>query len=168
MNRAHVRQVLAAGLLLLSLPGCGFATFTRLSFNDSIKPEDVTFITSGKTTFAEVVAVLGAPDEIIGLHENAGAVVSYHFLDAQYTRVNYGWLLQFVSPVSAEFILAGGGLGSDVFQVHFDSHWVARQQTFAKHVHAARYKFWLFDWFKDGGNGNGNGSNTDAGRGGSS
>jgi hypothetical protein len=134
---------LATCLVSLVLSGCGFASFTRLSVNDPIKPEDVTFITPGKTTLAEVIAKLGTPDEVIGL-DDAGAVVSYHFLDAKYARINYGWPLQFVSPVSVDMILAGGGLATDVFQVAFDSQWVARQQAFAKHVQASQYRLWPF------------------------
>jgi hypothetical protein len=76
--------------------------------------------------------------------DDAGAVVSYHFLDAKYARINYGWPLQFVSPVSVDMILAGGGLATDVFQVAFDSQWVARQQAFAKHVQASQYRLWPF------------------------
>jgi hypothetical protein len=114
-----------------------------LSVNDPIKPEDVTFITPGKTTLVEVIAKLGTPDEMIGL-DDAGAVVSYHFLDAKYARINYGWPLQFVAPVSVDMILAGGGLATDVFQVAFDSQWVARQQAFTKHLRGSQYRLWPF------------------------
>ncbi|MDE3034854.1 MAG: hypothetical protein KGJ14_02665, partial [Nitrospirota bacterium] len=82
--------------------------------------------------------------ELTPLGEQDGAVAAYHFLDAKYTRINYGWPLQFVSPVSPEMIMAGGGLGTDVFQVVFDANWVARQQAFAKHVHANRHRLWPF------------------------
>ncbi len=144
MFRKKLGLLLALLLLLLPLPGCGFATFTRLSVNDPIKPEDVTFITPGKTTLAEVIAKLGTPDEVVGLSDEAGAVAFYYFLDAKYARINYGWPLQFVSPVSPEMIVAGGGLATDVFQVKFDSQWMAQQHAFAKHVHASQYKLWPF------------------------
>ena len=134
---------LAACLLPLVLSGCGLISFTRLSVNDPIKPEDVAFITLGKTTLAEVIAKLGTPDEVIGL-DDAGAVVSYHFLDARYARINYGWPLQFVSPASVDMVLAGGGLATDVFQIAFDSRWVVRQQAFAKHIQASQYRLWPF------------------------
>ena len=144
MTRKTSSLALAALIVLLSLSGCGFATFSRLSFNDPIKPEDVAFIQPGQTTFSQVVAKLGTPDELTPLGEQDGAVASYHFLDAKYTRINYGWPIQFVSPVSPEMIMAGGGLGTDVFQVVFDANWVARQHAFAKHVHANRHRLWPF------------------------
>jgi hypothetical protein len=130
--------------VFLVLSGCGLASFTRLSVNDPIKPEDVAFITAGQTTLAEVVAKLGPPDEVLGLNDEAGAVALYHFLDVKYARINYGWPIQFVSPVSPDMIMAGGGLATDVFQVKFDSQWVARHYAFAKHVHASQYRLWPF------------------------
>jgi hypothetical protein len=145
MARQTLWLVLAFVTCSVSLSSCGFASFSRLSFNDPIKLEDVAFITPGQTTFLQVVAKLGAPDEIRPIGEDNGAVISYHFLDAKYSRVNYGWLLQFISPASVDMILAGGGLGTDVFQVQFDSNWVTRQYAFAKHVHANRFKPWPFD-----------------------
>lgn len=129
-------------MFLGSLSGCGFISFTRLSVNDPIKSEDVAFIVPGKTTLAEVVAKLGAPDEFTGL-EN-GAVIVYHFRDGKYSRVNFGWPLQFWSPVSPDLILAGGGFGTDMFQVAFGLDWVARYHAFAKHIQASRYKLWPF------------------------
>lgn len=137
------RVLLAACLASLVLSGCGLASFTRLSLNDPITPEDVSFIAPGKTTLAEAVAKLGTPDEVVSLDE-AGAVAFYHFLDAKYTRINYGWPLQFVSPAPVDMILAGGGLATDVFQVKFDSQWVAQQQAFAEHVHAGQHRLWPF------------------------
>ncbi|MFM8552034.1 MAG: hypothetical protein ACKOCD_06950 [Nitrospiraceae bacterium] len=137
-------MALVAFIMWLPLSGCGFASFSRLSFNDPIKPEEVAFIQPGQTTLSQIVAKLGTPDEMTPLGEKDGAVASYHFLDAKYARINYGWPLKFISPVSPEMIMAGGGLGTDVFQIVFDANWVARQYAFAKHVHANRYKLWPF------------------------
>nr|MBI3612699.1 hypothetical protein [Nitrospirota bacterium] len=144
MSRKSLWRLLAALVLLGPLSGCGFATFSRLSFNDPIKPEDVAFIQPGQTTLSEITAKLGTPDELRPLDNRDGAVIYYHFLDAKYARINYGWPLQFVSPVSAEMIMAGGGLGTDVFQVVFDSNWVAKQHAFAKHMQSNHYKLWPF------------------------
>jgi hypothetical protein len=71
-------------------------------------------------------------------------VAFYHFLDARYARVNYGWAIQFFAPASVDMILAGGGLATDVFQVTFDLHWVVQERAFARHVQAGRYKLWPF------------------------
>mgnify|MGYP001597918658 CR=1 FL=1 len=144
MSRKKRRQPLVAVILLCSLAGCGLASFTRLSVNDTIKPEDVAFITAGKTTLTDVVAKLGTPDEMVGLADEAGAVALYHFLDVKYARINYGWPLQFVLPLQPDMIIAGGGLATDVFQVKFDAQWVAQHHAFAKHIQASRYRFWPF------------------------
>ncbi|MEW6545169.1 MAG: hypothetical protein AB1411_16380 [Nitrospirota bacterium] len=129
--------------MALVLSGCGFATFTRLSLNDPIKPEDVAFIELGKTTFSEIQEKLGAPNEIRGIED--GAVATYYFLDLKYSRINYGWPLQLVSPVQPDLILGGGGLATDTFQVVFGPGWVARRHAFTKHVDPSRYGLWPFD-----------------------
>ncbi len=144
MPRMTCWCVSAVLAMLISVSGCGFASFTRMSFNDPIKPEDVAFIASGETTFVQVVAKLGAPDELISL-DDKGVVAVYHFLDAKYARINYGWPLQFVSPASVDMIMAGGGLGTDILEVIFDADWVAKQHAFSKHVDARHYKLWLFE-----------------------
>lgn len=134
--------VLAATVTMIGFAGCGFMTWSRLSFNDPIKPDDVAFIVSGQTTFAEVIAKLGAPDQLIGLKE--GAVARYQFRDVKYFRVNFGWPLRFVLLENPDFVLANTGLGADVFQVTFDRGWVVQQHAFAKHQEAAQYRLWPF------------------------
>jgi hypothetical protein len=131
--------------LLCFLAGCsGMASFTRFVWNDPIKRQDVTFIVQGKTTFMEVIGELGVPDRINGLGDH-GAVAVYYFLDAKYSNVNYGWPLQFFLQRSPDLILAGGGLGTDMLEVFFDSKWKARGHAFAKHVGASQYRGWPFD-----------------------
>ncbi|WP_447975210.1 hypothetical protein [Nitrospira sp. Kam-Ns4a] len=129
-------------VLGLSLAGCGFASFVRLSMNDQIKPEDVSFIEPGRTTLREIVTRLGPPHEIEAVGD--GMVARYHFRDVKYSRLNLGWPARFFLPVTPDMILAGGGLGTDVFQVRFDSDWVALEQAFARHADSSRYKPWPF------------------------
>ena len=124
------------------LSGCGLATFARVTINDPIKPQDVEFIVPGTTTLTDVVAKLGTPDELEPLTD--GAVLSYHFRDMKYARINLGWPLRFVIPVNPDFILAGGGLGTDLFQVFFDDRWVVQTHAFDHQPNAARFKLWPF------------------------
>jgi hypothetical protein len=135
---------LATGILMimLSLPGCGFISTTRVTVNDRIAPQDVAFIVPGKTTFKEIVAQLGAPDELT--NTALGAVVAYHFRDGKHTRINLGWPTRFFLPVSPDLVLSGGGLGADVFQVFFDSHWVAQTHAFAHHTGGPSFNPWPF------------------------
>lgn len=127
--------------LLVAPTGCGFATFARVTVNDHIDQEDVTFILLGKTSFGEIVDRLGTPDEMAGT--SAGGVAFYHFRDAKYSRINLGWPLRFWLPVTPDLIVAGGGLGTDVFEVAFDRNWIAQQHAFSKHANASRWA-----WFR--------------------
>jgi hypothetical protein len=124
------------------LQGCGFYTAARVTVNDQITHEDVSFIEPGKTTFIEVVSRLGAPDELTG--EDHGAVITYHFRDAKYSRVNLGWPLRFWVSVQPDVIFAGGAFGTDMFQVGFDQRWVAQHHAFAKHAQAVHHRLWPF------------------------
>lgn len=133
----------SCNLLPVLLAGCGFITMAHITVNDPIGQEDVAFIIPGRTTFSEVVERLGAPDELVGAEE--GAVVFYHFRDAKYSRVNFGWPLRFWTPVQPDFIFSGAGFGTDVFQIAFDHDWIVQYHSFAKHVPpASRYNPWPF------------------------
>jgi hypothetical protein len=142
----------------------------RVSINRTITPEAITFIEPGKTTFAEVVERLGAPDEITPLDDESaytsfgrrrvqkaprtmsasghGAVARYQFVDVKRVRVNFTWGLQFVLntpgvPTDAE--LGGTGLGRDELLIVLDSGWVVQQHAFAKQSDATTYRLWPFD-----------------------
>ncbi len=131
------RPSIALLLPLLLLPACGVVTTARVTLNEIITPEQVTFITPGQTRFQDVTARLGAPDELLPLEE--GGVAIYHFRDAKYTRINFGWFLRFVTPVQPDLVLSGAGLGTDEFLVSFDGTWVVRQMTFAHNAGAASF-----------------------------
>jgi hypothetical protein len=130
-----------AGLCGL-IVGCGLYSAVRLTVNDPISSEDIGFIQLGKTSFTQVVERLGTPDEMIGSEH--GALIAYHFRDARYSRLNLGWPLRFWLPVQPDLILAGGGLGTDMFEVSFDEHWVVQHHGFSKHMQASRHRLWPF------------------------
>ena len=169
--RRHGQPWLTGCLLVVSLTmsGCPLV-WQRVSINETITPEAVTFITPGKTTFAEVVEMLGAPDEITTLDDESTytpfgqqrilraphtmsasshrAVTRYRFIDLKRFAVNFTWGLQFVlnapgAPTDVE--LEGGGIGMDELLIVFDSSWVVQQHAFAKHADASRYRLWPFD-----------------------
>lgn len=135
---------LIVGLLAihLGLVGCPIV-WQRVTINDPIKPENVTFIMPGKTTFAEILERLGAPNEMSESH--LGPVARYRFLDEKYFRVNFGWALRFINPfLSPDMSLGGGGIGTDEFQVVFDSNWIVQWYAFASASEAARFTYWPF------------------------
>jgi len=129
-------------VMVLVASGCGFVTFARVSVNNPLRVGDVAFITPGRTTFVTVVDRLGPPNELAELHD--GIVATYYFLDAKYSRVNFGWFARFWLPVSPDVVLAGGGLGTDMFQVLFDRDWVAIDAAFAYHTGTPSFSPWPF------------------------
>lgn len=142
LGRLRLALVIAA----YALPMAGCIVISHVTINDPIHQETVAFIQEGRTTFKDVVEELGAPTRLNGT-KGGGAIAVYQFLDIKYSRVNYGWALQFIPQSqgqSADMILAGGGLGIDMFEVAFDERWVAKHYTFSKHTNASRYVFWPF------------------------
>jgi len=136
---------LMGGLLAvhLVLIGCPIIVWQRVTINKPITPETVAFIIPGKTTWAEILEKLGAPDEIS--ESQLGPVARYRFLDEKYFRVNFGWGLRFILPaISPNMSLGGGGIGTDEFQVVLDSNWVVRWHAFSNEARASRFNFWPF------------------------
>lgn len=165
------RPWLTGGLLVVSLAvtGCPLV-WQRVSVNETIVPEDVAFIVTGKTTLADIVGRLGVPDEItafddestyslfgrsmkrssprIGTASLPGAVARYRFLDAKRFRANFTWWMQFVlTPpgVPDDAVFQGGGVGTDEFLVVFDPDWVVRHHAFAKNAEASQFRYLPFD-----------------------
>lgn len=136
---APLRLLPIAYCLLLMLSGC---TLARVSVNDPLHPEDVAFIVPGQTSFLKVVDHLGAPDSLNPSED--GVVATYYFLDAKYSRVNFGLIARFWSPVDPDFIFAAGGLGLDMYQVQFDRNWITRASSFAYHTGSPRFSAWPF------------------------
>jgi hypothetical protein len=124
---------------LVMFAGC---TIVRLSINDPLRAEDVAFIVPGETQFSRVVAHLGVPDSLTA--SERGLVAKYYFLDAKYSRVNFGGIARFWSPVDPDLIFAAGGLGLDMFQVQFDVHGTALASSFAYHTGTPGFIPWPF------------------------
>lgn len=136
---------LILALTLMSLNGCsqGPLTWKRVTLNRPISTEDVIGIVPGTTDFSEVVERLGAPNDILSSQD--GIVTRYYFTDGKYFKANYGWGLRFLIPLfSPDLDLGGGGIGRDVFQVTYDSHWIVREHAFAVHSHSSEFLAWPF------------------------
>lgn len=124
MRRAHLGLMLMFALT----DGCGFADFARVSVNKPITMEDVAFIHPDQTTFAEVIAKLGTPDEFIG--SETGLIAVYRFLDARYSRINYGVVAGAWSPVTPDLITEGLGLRLNRLDVRLSPTWVVHRAEF--------------------------------------
>ncbi len=136
---------LILALTLTSMNGCseGPVTWRRLTLNQTISSDDVTFIVPGKTDFSMVIERLGAPNEISASQD--GMVTRYYFTDGKYFKANYGWGFRFIIPFfSPDMDLGGGGIGRDVFQVTYDNRWLVRDHAFALHSNSSKFLAWPF------------------------
>ena len=125
--------------LTFSASGC---TLARVTVNMPLHEEDVAFIVPGQTSFYHVIDRIGVPDSIAP-SEN-GMVATYYFLDAKYSRVNFGIIAKIWSPVDPDLIFAAGGLGADMFQVQFDGNGKALASSFAYHTYSRGFSAWPF------------------------
>jgi hypothetical protein len=130
-------------LLAVLLEGCPLA-WRRVTVNEIIRPDDVSFIVPGATTLHDVVKNLGAPGSIRRV--DSGTVVRYQFLDIKHFTVNITRPLAFFFPFLEivpsdlyQLTYGGGGLGTEELQVEFDKNWVVVYYAFAHHQEASRY-----------------------------
>jgi len=131
--------LLLSTVMCVTFVGCNVV---RITLNTPLTQNDVAFIVPGRTTLAEVIAKLGAPDSITESH--TGVVATYRFLDTKYSRINFGWLLKPFSPVDADLIISRTGLGTDAFELFCDSNWVVTHQSFLRHLSGPRFNPYPF------------------------
>ena len=137
------------GLLILScllailLQGCPLA-WRRVSLNEVIHQDDVSFITPGETKLSDIVQRLGAPSSIKATQ--TGSIVRYQFLDIKYFTVNLTRPLPYLVPVLSavpgdlyQFTISGGGIGTDELQIGLDKDWTVMHFSFAHHLKASHY-----------------------------
>ncbi len=137
--------MLALCLLLLIFSGCmrGPFSWQRVTINESISPQSVSFIVNGTTRLTDVVDRLGTPDEVQTVGD--AVVARYHFSDGKYFRGDFGWGLRFVLPfLSPDLVLGGGGFGTDIFQLTCNEQWIVQEHAFAWHAHSSEFRLWPF------------------------
>lgn len=124
----------AVSVLMMAAVGLPFVgcNVIRVTLNTSLTSEDVAFIVPGRTTLADIVDKLGAPDSLT--NSETGVVATYRFLDLKYSRVNFGWLAKPWTPVDPDLIFSRTGFGVDAFEVHCDQQWVVLHQVFQRHL----------------------------------
>ena len=128
MTSRLLRALVVAILTSTALAGCNVA---RLTINTPLTPQHVAFINEGRTTLADVVNMLGAPDSIT--EGETGTTVTYRFLNAKYSRVNFGWLVKPWSPVDPDLVMSRSGFGADAYELICDANWVIMHQAFVRH-----------------------------------
>ena len=137
MNRLSV--IIGCLLLPSLLIGCDFR---KVVVNNPIRPEDVAFIKSGKTTMQEVVTRLGAPDEILGTSDRLW--FQYHFKTTKFLRFDFGVLLRIWSPVVPPLSIGRSNAGTDVFLIAFNPKWVTQDLNFPPPNETDKVGFWPF------------------------
>jgi len=136
---------LPIAILVLSAAGCTPISWTRVTINRPLHPADVAFIKPGNTNWSTVMARLGAPNDLIPSAD--GIVANYYYYDGKHFGVDFGYPLNFVGPLSYaphSMVLRNLGVGSDEFQVAFDTHGVVQYAAFSSGSAAAKYKLWPF------------------------
>lgn len=131
--------LVAALLVMSTLSSC---TIRRITINEPITQEDVVFVKPGETTLDEVVARLGAPDELTGTQSLA--IFRYHFGSTKTFRINLGWIARFWSPVSPMLTFGRLAAGTDALQITFDREWVVRSVAFSDNARTTDFNPWPF------------------------
>jgi len=131
--------ILLSTVICATFVGCNVV---RITLNTPLTQNDVAFIVPGQTTLADVITRLGTPDSITD--SRTGVVATYRFLDMKYSRINFGWLLKFWSPVDVDLIISRTGLGTDAFELLCDSNWVVTHQSFLRHLSGPRFNPYPF------------------------
>jgi hypothetical protein len=139
--RLYPRYGLSMLLLAITMLS-GSCNIVRITFNTPLTQHDVEFIVPGRTTFADVVGKLGAPDSLTD--SVAGFIATYRFLDMKYSRVNFGVLLRPWSPVDPDLVISRTGMGTDALQVLYDSDGIVTQHGFLRHVSGPRFNPYPF------------------------
>jgi hypothetical protein len=145
MMRRRLQMCLYAVLWVISLSGClrGPVSWQRVTLNQPLSAQDVSFVVNGETNLSEVVEKLGAPNQM--LSSSGGVVARYEFTDGKYFRVDFGWGLRFLIPFySPDLVLGAGGVGVDVFQVTCNDRWIVQDHGFAFHSQSSAFRLWPF------------------------
>ena len=143
MKGRRCGRIVLACLLAVLLQGCPLA-WRRVSINEVIKPDDVSFIILRETKLEDIVQRLGTPN--IVKSTETGSIVRYFFLDIKYFTVNLTRPLPFIFPVLQavpndlyQFTISGGGAGTEELEIGFDKNWSVVEYSFAHHVKASHY-----------------------------
>jgi hypothetical protein len=130
-NHVITQWLSRAVLIVLCAAIMAGCSVRRVVVNDVIAPAKVTFIQSGSTTLPQVVAQLGAPDEI--LESEFGLATIYQWSDTKASGVDFGFIARFFSPYSPSMTLARTGIDMEQFHVHYNAQGVVRTFGFTRH-----------------------------------
>ena len=120
-------RMIAAALLWAILPGLTGCAFSRGELGTALKAEDIAQIKKGQTTEAQVVALLGAPDDI----REIGKRELFHY---------YRYVLKHATVV----VFSRANIASDQVYVLFDEHGVVDEVITGDRTDQLKFQFWPF------------------------
>jgi hypothetical protein len=121
------RLTIAAICLTLFCSGC---SIRRVVYNETITSQQVDFVKAGRTTMSEVVAQLGAPDEMA--EADSGVVALYNWSDTKSAAMDFGSIFRFFTPWSPSMTLNRTGIEPAQFLVVYDPTWTVRAYGFSR------------------------------------
>ena len=121
------RSAAIAALALLCVLLLGGCAFSRGELGTAIKPEGIAQIRKGETSEAQVVTLLGAPDEIRQL----GKREVFHY---------YRYVLKHATVL----VFSRANIASDELYVIFDERGVADQVIAGSRTDGLKFQFWPF------------------------
>lgn len=140
-----LRTATVLGAIGLSLASCTPISWTRVTINHPLRPADVAFVKPGKSTWNDVMSRLGAPNDLVPTA--SGVVANYYYYDGKHFGIDFGYPLNFVGPLSYaphSMILRNLGVGTNQFQVAFDTNGIVQYDSFSHAASAAKFKLWPF------------------------
>jgi len=143
LARRFSPYLLSVTLALVEASGCAVP---RGDLGMSFNEKGISAIKKGSATQADVVRLLGAPDRLVETHDEL--IADYVYSDGKDFRINFGWPLGFISPVSYaphDLALSGEGIGIQTFQVAFDSREVVQYADFRRGEAASQYQLSPFE-----------------------
>jgi outer membrane protein assembly factor BamE (lipoprotein component of BamABCDE complex) len=120
-------RMISAALLWAILPGLAGCAFSRGELGTALKAEDIAQIKKGQTTEAQVVALLGAPDDI----REIGKRELFHY---------YRYVLKHATVV----VFSRANIASDQVYVLFDEHGVVDEVITGDRTDQLKFQFWPF------------------------
>ena len=126
LNRPLVGMILV--LVLVLLQGC---VVTRGTVGEPFKEEAISAIKKGKTTMAEVVSSIGAPDRIV--RGNDREIFHYYYYDGKSPAM----LLLLLNFVRMD-------IKSDNLYVFFNRDGIAEEVIYGNRTDRTRFRLWPF------------------------
>jgi len=121
-----IRAITILSLIMI----CSGCSIRRVQYNEAITPDQVQFIRTGQTTMSDIVANLGAPDEMT--EADSGVVALYNWSDTKSAAMDFGVLARLFLPYAPSMTLNKTGVEPEQLLVVYDPQWTVRAYGFSR------------------------------------